>query len=313
MDKDIRQQLENLISEILIGSDMFFGDFMYEIDKIGTKRDLTLEESNWFYKQILKIVSGEKHRDQLTELLDENFDWPQDMLKEIATEIDDQVLSPLQKYIRNYEPKKMVPEVPKNIPMGKPGKPEIKNDFPQKFTQDRTSQTETVDQKSEIEILKEKIKRLEEKQWQNITPERVKSDYQMPIATIPIKKTEAKRFGIAPARDLGAEDFDWKGNVGGVEIEGEEKENGEEEILDKAQILEEVENPPSYSPTTSFENRMREKDVQTDFKTEKSEAPAEQINLTQEETPDEDVAPEKVEQERKETYKSGDPYREPIE
>lgn len=308
-----QQKLKSALNQVLVGTEFRAEEFIDQIFSILNEREIILEEVGIVFRLLTRIIAKEKHRDQLTELLDENFDWPQDMLKEIATEIDDHVLSPLQKHIKNYEPeqtKLASPEVPQNIPAGKP---EIRNNFAQKFSQDKMVQTETADQKSEIEILKEKIKKLEEKQWQNLPPEKVKNDYQMPTAKISPQKTEIKRFGITPARDLGAEDFDWKGNVGGVEIEGEEKESGEEEVLDKAQILEEVENPPSYSPTTSFENRLKKNNAQTDFRTEESEAPAEQINLTQEKMPEEEVVPEEIEQERKETYKSGDPYREPIE
>ncbi|GEM_PF-5867287 len=119
-----------------------------------------------------------------------------------------------------------------------------------------------------------------------------------------------RRYGVEPARDLGTDDFDWKGSVGGVEIESQHDEIGDsnEEDLDKNKILEEIEHPPSYAPKTPFENQVFGNSKQTDFRP-KSQAPE---NLPTKE-PDLKRNPREIENARKERYHNEDPYREPTE
>lgn len=115
------------------------------------------------------------------------------------------------------------------------------------------------------------------------------------------KENEFNRYGIEPAKDLGAEDFHWQGNVSGVEIEDyhknnqpsvNESERDEGEGLDKGKILNEIEYPPVYTPS-SFSDKINKTVIQ--------------------ETEREELNPENLERVRKETYRNQDPYREPTD
>lgn len=110
------------------------------------------------------------------------------------------------------------------------------------------------------------------------------------------------RYGIEPARDLGTDDFDWQGEVGGVEIEKNiQEEDGEEGVPDRASILQEIEHPPAYVPKTSLEKKM-----ETNFdpgRPLKEEKPVAEPN----------IPPKKIEESRQARYRSSDPYREPVD
>jgi hypothetical protein len=113
------------------------------------------------------------------------------------------------------------------------------------------------------------------------------------------EKEGLERYAVAPAKDLGTSDFEWQGKIGGVEIErGSPEESLEraEELPGQAEVLEDVEYPPSYA-TTSLEEKLKKA-----------------VKSSLEETPGVDSkAPADLEKKREDTYKEGDPYREPIE
>ena len=78
--------------------------------------------------------------------------------------------------------------------------------------------------KREIEELRKKLQTLERKeeytkpiktQTPGVVERRSESS---PVLRSALSEPE-KRYGVEPAKDLGAGDFDWQGNVGGVEIE----------------------------------------------------------------------------------------------
>lgn len=115
-----------------------------------------------------------------------------------------------------------------------------------------------------------------------------------------INREPDKKYGIEPAKDLGTEDFEWRGNVGGVEIEENKlsQEETSEENLDKTKILEEIEHPPVYVPKTNLEEKMDRSSWETKEK----------------ETEEAHSGPTKnVEEKRKVKYRGEDPYREPVE
>lgn len=126
----------------------------------------------------------------------------------------------------------------------------------------------------------------------------------------PINNT--KRYGIEPAKDLGANDFDWKGNVGGVEIENQYEEEDDEENLDKSRILEEIEHPPAYGQKTAFERQITGESRQTDFRPKPRPSAPENLPTGNNDLPFA-KSQEEIEKSRKERYHSTDPYREPLE
>ena len=160
--------------------------------------------------------------------------------------------------------------------------------------------------KREIEELRKKLQTLERRDEYTKPPIQTPRTVERRSESSPVLKSALpepeKRYGVEPAKDLGIGDFDWHGNIGGVEIEKSVEESEEKEELEKAKILEEIEHPPSYAETTAFEKSLgkSEETTATEPNEEKSKPEAE---------PDK----EELEKIRQIRYGGGDPYREPVE
>lgn len=237
--------------------------------------------------------------------------------------------------LRYEKPEPVTPPSPAPAPQRnwQPQRVEDRVSTPKPAEKEKPNQT-----RREIDELREKLRALEEKskraEYQAPSYSRAQEPTQAKEETPPYtppqppepkpawEDNEAKpepkldsssqdyaRYGVKPAGDLDSRDFDWQGSVGGVEIErSTPEEGGDDNIPDRSKVLEEIEHPPAYVPSTPFDEKLSQNNSQPSPIS--TNIPNNEPGL---ETEIEERPKEELEKRRKEHYRDGDPYREPIE